>query len=157
MKTKNISLTFMVIICTLININVFAQTFVRYDYDNAGNRILRQVITIPPKLSPEDSLQFIVQHPGLEENLKGAEENLGDCKVTVFPNPTGGIFTLEINGSFDGNSSMLSLYSISGTEISNRRQLAKSNKMDISSYPAGSYILKVSLDGLSASWIIIKE
>lgn len=157
MKTKNISISLIAIMCAFINMNVFSQTFVRYDYDDAGNRIQRQVITIPPKLSPQDSLQYVLEHPGIDNNMIGAGENLGDCKVTIYPNPTGGMFTLEINGSFDSNSSLLTLYSLTGVEINFWKNLVKSNRIDISTYPAGNYILKLSLNGLATSWKLIKE
>ena len=84
-------------------------------------------------------------------------EKLGNCQVKIYPNPTGGAFTLDISGSFDVSSSLLSLYSTSGVELDTWNRLLELNSIDISTFPAGNYILILSLNGYSTSWKLIKE
>lgn len=139
-----------------INHSAYTQEFVEYHYDDAGNRVLRRVIVIPPKLTPEDSLQ-VLQQSETQNNKLETSEKLGDCQAIIYPNPTGGTFILEISGSFDVNSSILSLYSVSGIELDSWKHLMESNSMDVSTFPTGNYILILSLNGYSTSWKLIKE
>jgi len=139
-----------------INLCAYTQEFVEYHYDDAGNRILRLVIVIPPKLTPADSLHVSQQLATGNSSLETSDK-IGDCKVKIYPNPTGGAFTLEIAGLFDINTSLLSLYSTSGVELGTWKHLLESNSLDVSNFPAGNYILKLSLNGYSTSWKLIKE
>jgi len=65
-----------------------AQNMVSYAYDNAGNRISRKIVLMGSNPS----------HVKKSADPVPVEDQLGDRKITVYPNPTRGALAVEITG-----------------------------------------------------------
>ena len=87
-----------------------------------------------------------ISQSNVEECITGIENTFKDCDFKIFPNPSTGVFTLEIiNKSLDVQMD-LSIYDNTGKEIL-IQQLRINEKLsktiDLSGYKAGTYILTV--------------
>lgn len=76
-----------------------------------------------------------------------------DMTVSVFPNPSTGLFTIE--GS-QGDLKKVSVYSLNGTLLYENREFERGQQVDISAEPAGSYILRVQGHNSTGSILIQK-
>ena len=120
-----------------------AQTTIEYTYDAAGNRILRQAVrTTQPNISPQQHEERIV---------------IPILKMSIFPNPTTGPVTIEIEKLSSEDSCTAVVYNIAGTQILSQPIHSTFTCVDLSQYPAGYYILQVTLNGANNSFKIIKE
>jgi len=125
-----------------------SQNAVSYGYDAAGNRISR-VITLPPSKAPQ-------AEPTGEEKVYG--EVLKDFTVKIYPNPTKGEITVEIEQLPEGKTASLRLYSAQGKFILQRTGLrGGSESLNIGNQPKGIYLLKIATKDSSTEWKIIKE
>jgi len=125
-----------------------AQT-ISYGYDDAGHRISRKIITLKSaKVSEVTSTA---------KNNEVYEENLGEQKIFIFPNPTRGELKVEISGYEKSTQTALYLYSLSGTLLLNKTSTNSFMTLDLSTYPIGTYILKIILDNNLKEWKIVKE
>ncbi|NJO91714.1 MAG: T9SS type A sorting domain-containing protein [Chloroflexia bacterium] len=64
-------------------------------------------------------------------------------QTTVYPNPNSGVFTLK----FQGNMSLVQkveIFSAAGVLVLGQTITQSTNKLDISKYPKGIYILKIT-------------
>jgi hypothetical protein len=96
-------------------------------------------------LSVRDSFE-ISHQPGGVAYSKG-------MYVSVFPNPSTGLFTIE---GIQGDLKKVSVYSLSGTLRYENREFEQGQQVDISSLPAGSYILRVRGQNGTGSALIQK-
>ena len=94
-----------------------ADTSVVYTYDQAGNRITREVVYL--KSAKADRSQP-VDH----------QYQLGDTKITISPNPNGGKFTLKVAGITGTTKMKIYLYSISGTLIYEKQNPEMSTEIE---------------------------
>jgi len=135
-----------------------------YDYDNAGNRIVRQVLTLPNK-SPKqqksnDSLpetEELKETENLSELGNFYVDKVGDISLKIFPNPTTSVVTLQIDdatGEIDGE---ITLYGLSGVKIASQRMTSYRTEIDMNSYPTGTYLATVLINGKTSYWKIVKQ
>lgn len=96
-------------------------------------------------LSVRDSFE-ISHQPGGVKNSKG-------LAVSVYPNPSTGIFTIE---GGQGGLLKVGVYSLSGTMLFENRQFEPGQPLDLSACPAGSYILQIQEQGRTGSIVIQK-
>lgn len=129
----------------LCSITGFSQT-VRYSYDAAGNRVLREIV-----LSRQKSVE--------SENKSESplEDKLSDKTVKIYPNPTKGELKIEIVNWDDECSGNVYVYSTNGVLIKEYKLLDNMQIVDISAEPVGLYILKIDLNKNTSTWRIIKE
>ena len=145
-----------------------AQNQVTYGYDASGNRIKR-VIVLPSKSpSPPAETEMETEakteteteaEPKTEEQVepKIFSEMLKDFSVRIYPNPTKGDLTVEIQSLPDENTATLRLYSMSGNLILQRTGVRNIETLNISNQAAGIYILKITSGDSSTEWKIIKQ
>ena len=129
-----------------------------YEYDAAGNRTLRKVITLQnaPPAPPEDSLEVT----SYELQVVSDEyfvEKIDKVEIKIYPNPTTEKVTLEIfswetlqNGNFK-------LFSLSGQLLQTRPVHSVSTEISLAGLPGGVYILKVHINNREEDWKIIKN
>jgi hypothetical protein len=80
-----------------------------------------------------------VQIAGLCSIAIGIEEKAEEAKMTVFPNPSNGIFTIEYS---DLNKNVnVEVYNILGTKLLEQKG---TSTIDLSSYPKGVYFVKLT-------------
>jgi hypothetical protein len=122
-----------------------AQTTVYYQYDDAGNRIHRGIIPLQ-SARPDSSNQ-----------KKVFEDDLGNKKVLIYPNPTHGQLQIELQGFDKEIKTNLFLYNLSGTLLTSKSITNSSEIIDLSTNPVGMYILKIVWGDKTSEWKIIKE
>ena len=110
------------------------QQIVSYAYDNAGNRISRKIVNITP---PPSHVKKAVEDP------IPVEEQLGERKITVYPNPTKGALAVEITGGNDKDELRIMLISAQGVQLQNLKVEKGINPIDMHTYPPGWFILRV--------------
>ena len=130
----------------LILFSGVAQT-VSYGYDNAGNRISRKIVPLKTALAAKKS----------PETLAPVEDQLGERKITIYPNPTKGALAVEITGGDAKDAIHLILFSAQGVQLQNLKVTASTTPVDMSSYPAGWYILQVQAGDKMTEFKIIKQ
>ena len=128
---------------------VHSQNTVSYGYDAAGNRISR-VITLSILRSSNE------EQPKSEEEVYS--EVLKDFTVKIYPNPTKGELTVDIEQLPEGKTASLWLYNAQGKFILQKTGLSGgSERLNISKQPKGIYLMKIATKDASTEWKIIKE
>lgn len=126
--------------------HVMSQT-VSYAYDYAGNRISRKIVSISnPTHIKKDS---VAPAP--------VEDKLGERNIRVFPNPTKGALAVEITGGDTNDPIRLILFSTQGTQLQNSIVSSTTTPVNMASYPAGWYILRIQAGEKVTEFKIIKE
>jgi hypothetical protein len=142
---KNLFVFFVVAnLCSIQTIK--SQSFV-IDYDANGNRFSRHIpLKSTAALTPDSIKQFEV-----------FQEDVGQQKLSIYPNPTRGELKIEITGIDVLKPSSIIIYNETGKMLYQKRQITGSDIINMSDYPNGLYILKVNLDNHSSEWKILKE
>ena len=156
-----------------------------YEYDAAGNRVVRKVLEMQSSSSSSPSKQKSMEDEDETDktdeadkgdktdkadkagetgvtNANSAEErffvdNAGDIKLKVFPNPTTSVITLLIEDMQDEVEGTVTLYNLSGAKIGEQRITSYRTEIDMSSYPAASYLATVRINGKACYWKIVKN
>jgi hypothetical protein len=137
-------------ICTLLLVllGVFslpAQS-IAYDYDAAGNRISRTVITIPPPQS------------GSTNRINPFVENWGERKITIYPNPTKGSLKISITNGALMEAYEAKTFDSDGRLINTTHQTGNGEMVvDLNAQSPGVYILKLSSVTEEKTYKILKE
>lgn len=116
-----------------------------YGYDDAGNRTKR-VIPLRSDSQSEASGE-----------AASFEDMLSEYSVKIYPNPTKGQLAVEIINLSSDSGGKIGLYDSTGRLIS--EQSVRSGRMDfnLSNYASGIYILRITIDGETTTWKVIKE
>lgn len=122
----------------------FSQSKLRYSYDNAGNRVKREIVVKTKSLPDSSDPEYY-------------SEMLSDKDIRIYPNPTEGHLKVEIAGWDASDQGNLQLYNAAGQLILNQRMGSSYTELDISSRTNGLYILHITLNGKETSWKIIKK
>ena len=117
---------------------------VAYTYDTAGNRTAR-VVTISKSPAAQ------------EETITALQDLIAEKAITIYPNPTKGILSVEIKDYTDQLQAEFRLTDLSGRTIINRKASSDIQTFDLSRQAAGIYLLQIRINGESAVWKIIKE
>jgi Secretion system C-terminal sorting domain len=145
------------------------QPHVIYTYDAAGNRIQRKMILIDI-MAPIDPDKPISQSglfrvgSGNASNALSSDDAtpIGESDVSssivsmqVFPNPTTGIFTLQLSEGI--KKSDIIIYDANGEKVLTKSCASTQESMDISQLPAGAYQITVSSGEWYGRASLIKE
>jgi hypothetical protein len=153
--------------------SAFAQGLARkYEYDNAGNRIIRKVITLVPKSAspvPTDST-FVtpddyellssksLHSPNIETTTDDFfVEKIAQTEIKIYPNPTTEKVTLEITNMETLQTGIFRLYSMSGQLLQESPVYASVTEVYLAGLARGNYILKVQINDRIEDWKIIKN
>jgi len=126
-----------------------------YDYDAAGNRILRKTITVnlaPP--APQDSI------PSEERQVTSDVffvEEVAQVEIKIYPNPTTERVTMEISAWENLQTGVFTLYSLSGQLLQEQPVYSATTTVSLANLPKGAYILKVQINNRVEDWKIIKN
>lgn len=121
---------------------------VAFSYDNAGNRIKREII-----LSPQGM-------PASQKNVSEMQpisDMLDDKNIRIHPNPTTGMLKVEITNYESSDLGNIDVYSINGHPITHSEITSHITDIDISNSPNGIYLLVIQLNGTSTTWRVIKQ
>jgi hypothetical protein len=125
-----------------------------YEYDKAGNRIVRKVLEFKaPPAPPEDSLQV------KSEQVDGwYTEKIAQVEMRIYPNPATEKITFVISGTVGTHgSASLQLYSLSGQLLQTQPLQSETTEISLSGLAKGAYILKVQVNGKTEEWKIVKQ
>ncbi len=126
---------------------LLAQTYkVAYEYDHAGNRISRTVISMN------------VQSKSADTDMSPLEQELAKCQISVFPNPTKGFLNMKISAGEENCCYDFTLYSSSGQKLLGERLIGNGDvSFDLSTYVVGIYILILTYGEEAVQYKIIKQ
>lgn len=124
-----------------------AQTSYVFAYDASGNRTSRTILL---------KSGFIPQNDTIVAKQKTFEDLIGNREVKIYPNPTKGLLQIELP-YIENLSAIIRIYGVQGVLVREIKVRDFTTEVDLSRYPNGMYILKISIDNLSSEWKIIKD
>ena len=120
---------------------------IQYAYDNAGNRTERIIqMNTSPSFAPESLRSATV-----------LTDLIAEKAVKIYPNPTQGLLSVEISNFNPDSQVEFYLADMSGQTILTRKAASGYQSFDLSRQAPGFYLLRISINGESAVWKIIKE
>ena len=123
-------------------------TPIQFNYDNAGNMVLREIIL---SSSGQKSGEIITEDSDIEEFTN----QIGDKTINIYPNPTKGQLKVDIENTDVENNIKCKVYSLSGNVVYTGNY--ESNLINLEHHKKGIYFLEVTIDGQAKVWRIIKE
>lgn len=135
----------------LISVSIFllcfatemnAQSVISYNYDSAGNRILRQ---------------FVTEHNYSVPNQRTIERPIPIMDINAYPSPTTGHVTIEIPQLGNEADCTISVCDVAGRQILTKVVHSTITDIDLSQHPSGYYILQIIINGDDSIIKIIKE
>lgn len=117
-----------------------------YAYDDAGNRIRRIVLVLKESTGKSTGDTIMPIEDVISE----------DIKMLLYPNPSKGYITLEME-NYKDEIGEYSLLDISGRIIDRGTCNSSSMILDMSSYAIGIYLFQVSINDKKCVYKIIKE
>ena len=130
---------------SVFSVNAYADRVV-YSYDASGNRIQSQ-----------KQIRLRDAENGSDQDTIPLRESLSSHRITIYPNPTKGQFSVEITGSAIPDNSSISIYNLQGSVIYQNDEPDILNEIDLSSQPNGIYMLRITIDSETSTWKIIKN
>lgn len=125
-----------------------AQPAIFYGYDYAGNRVSRKIVMLYTRSAPATVKKA---------ELAPVEDQLGERKVTVYPNPTQGALAVEITGGDAKDAINLTVFSAQGVQLQSIKVETTTTPIDMSPYPDGWYILRIQTGDKAKEFKIIKQ
>lgn len=130
---------------SVIAVKAYADRVV-YSYDASGNRIQSQ-----------KQIRLRDAENGSDQDTIPLRESLSSHRITIYPNPTKGQFSVEITGSAIPDNSSISIYNLQGSVIYQNAEPDILNEIDLSSQPNGIYMLRIMIDSETSTWKVIKN
>lgn len=132
----------------------FSQTVNEYNYgyDESGNRILREIIMKKSAQLPVDSLTSAKAKVG-EASFK---ELFGEKQITITPNPTKGLITVQIPLS-EMDNVQIALYDLRGGLLLEYKNVGSITAIDLSNEPPGTYLMRIFINNKPSTWKIIRQ
>jgi len=124
-----------------------AQNKVAYTYDMAGNRLTRKLVI----LSNPNYVKKSADEPA------PVKDQLGERKITIYPNPTKGNLAVEIIGGDDKEKMNIILFNAQGKQLCVKKTNAVTTLLDLTNYPAGYYLLRIQANDKMTEFKILKE
>jgi len=117
---------------------------VSFGYDDAGNRTSRFVIRL--------------KNNAVNDTTRLADADLlNGMKIIIKPNPTSGVFNVQIPKTDEKQVIKIYLHDVSGKVLFKNENCTNNTLIDISTRENGMYILSVMVNNEKRTWKIIKE
>lgn len=123
--------------------NMQGQNVISYSYDNAGNRIKKEIVMSKMKDAKSDEQSY--------------SEMLQKHDIHIYPNPTEGDLTISISNVDNSNQVSIMLYEVNGTLVKQAKLENGQAIMNIQNKAPGIYMMQISVDEKSTTWKIIKK
>ncbi len=133
------------------NIAAYTQQ-IFYTYDAAGNRISR-IIVLPDVRSARANAEVA----GEEPEMPPYTDELGELQIKIYPNPTKGHLRVDIANLAERQTAAVQVYDLRGQMLMQVQNISQSTTLNLSEQPKGTYLLKITAGGKTATWKIIKE
>lgn len=131
---------------------------VQFKYDPAGNREKVIVISLLSDLINSDDELFSDGLNSEEEFIteeNGISDNISDKQFTIYPNPTRGL--VYYRSTVPENAEGTVIIADANGRIMENTQLKANGTLDFSKFSNGIYFVRVTLNGDTSYWKIIKE
>lgn len=135
-----------IIILVLLGLawTVSGQNQIEFTYDEAGNRITRQIVVLAKSaIVTDEQLSY--------------EARTGDRVIKLYPNPTKGMLNLNISEWDSEIKVAATIFDMSGRIILRNTINTPETSFNLSDQPAGSYLLRLLIDKNWMEWKIIKQ
>ena len=103
-------------------------------------------------------LTYVSVNTGIGTTLVKSNSN---SSVSVYPNPTNGIFSINVKSENNTSNNQLEIYNTVGKVVLKKVLENNSNnstdKIDLSAFPNGMYFIEVSIDGKKSTSKLIKK
>jgi hypothetical protein len=144
------------------------QLVIQYEYDAAGNRILRKTVDLilqkSSVLSDSTETEQILPNEPLPHttNLTPQTavyfvEKIAQVEIKIYPNPTTEKITLEISEWNNLQAGIFKLYSLNGQLLQEQLVHSPTTTISLAGFAKGAYILKMQINGVTEDWKIIKH
>lgn len=137
---------------SLSSLSVSAEQ-ISYAYDNAGNRIKREIVIDTQAIDEPGTRAF--EKPDKDDVFYS--EIISEKEIRIYPNPTNGDLSVEITGYEDSDICSFLIFDMSGGMILSTKADSPVTRLDITGKPNGMYILNIDVNGRQSSWKIIKK
>lgn len=137
---------FLLLYCFIYSFLLLGQNKVSYAYDDAGNRVKREIVLAAKSkaLSDEDKNTFFT-------------EEVAKRDIKIYPNPTFGQLAVEISDIDGIKSGTITIVTLNGQHVLKKKIDSTHIDLNISNNQAGIYILIVEIDREKTTWKIIKK
>lgn len=111
-----------------------------------------------------DYVDTLINHTGCDSIVQlhltinittGLNEAALNSGISVFPNPSNGVFNIRFNNAVI-MPSKVRVISVLGTEVMNKT-ITSSDSIDLSPYESGIYFLSIENEGATKTWRIVKQ
>ncbi len=149
---KSIIILVLIPILLVVSTTLQAQSKIHFRYDDSGNRELRTLV---------DTIEFtsntaIAYELDQDEEVTPIETELGDQEVLIYPNPTRGVLRIDMP-KLEDSGVTLAIFDLRGNLLVSKDAHEFNNRIDLSSYPSGTYVLILRFANTSREWKIIKK
>lgn len=135
-------LVFLIVLAASISIT--GQKKIVFTHDDAGNRTKR-------------SIDMTVRSASVNDEPVSFSEELSKKTITIYPNPTKGLLSIEIDKYEADLKGDIQIYNLSGALINSHKINERTTQINLHNNPEGVYILRINLNGENSAWKIIKE
>lgn len=150
MKKKYVFVFLGMVLCLFQTDVLNAQYCLSFDYDDNGNRIERLLGNDCDDKEEFDNMRNTIT------SVCDIEECVVEDVLQVFPNPTNGYLTLQMNVIGGNKAASLSIYNMNGVKLVDCQMINKRHVLDISSFPRGVYLMKVESDSEVHTKMVLK-
>lgn len=139
----------------LFSVTGFTQGLISFGYDANGNRT---ATVLSSKKSQGESNQKEETASELATPTPAtATHELAGLKLTLYPNPTKGHFSISVDNADDGTHLQAVLYTSTGTVVSRKTLADCCLDFNLSGNAAGVYLLHIEAGGETRIWKVIKH
>ena len=137
-----------------ILLDCIAKESIVFEYDAAGNRTARYIVTEDSDEQPGALRGAFAESDDMPKS--DSPITLGDLSIDAYPNPTNGPVAIDIKGDTDQPMNV-EVFSNVGSSLMSKAVEIGRNMIDLSSYSDGQYIVVVTLGAdKSTSFKVIK-
>lgn len=144
-KMKKVKLLFLFAFATSV-ISTFAQDRVGYAYDEAGNRVKREIVIV-------QAAKASGKKPGKNTSF---HDMLGEKSIRI-TSSTSGRINVQVLRLLPTDEGIISVCTTSGAEVFRQRIITSENTVDLRSLPRNVYLLNITINGIPTTWRIAKK
>ncbi|GHT17582.1 hypothetical protein FACS189429_1960 [Bacteroidia bacterium] len=138
---------------------------VHFKYDAAGNCIEKyKTVTMPaPRAQSYTGNTQETDSVADEENASAdniiavVEDIVGETVIRIYPNPTRGILQIEMQNKAPELPVTYTLTAVNGKYLTGGQSTDNPLLLDLSGFQSGVYLLRLTIDGKSETYKIIKQ
>jgi hypothetical protein len=134
----------------LVSLCTFGQAY-KYTYDNAGNRITRELYVV----TVIGSKEIVAMDKKIASTDNTVQSNLNDI-ISLYPNPVS--TELHIDAQLAENKNMrMELYDINGKILGKETIVPPNHVLNLEKFANGTYVLRIFIGDDFKTYKIIKE